>query len=139
MKTVKLDLEHINLFSNHLLGHLMESTRKFFLLFEEKKSILKPIELSNIVFGFVSTVRIEAALLRKPEISLCKTQWSKFYFEYILVELKYLPGLLKQIERNFCKVYKGLRVARFIYILHSLFRKTSLYQIQKYIFLQIVI
>lgn len=85
---------------------------------DENISSLKCVELSDIVFGFGTTVSIEAALLGKPVISFCNTQWSRFLFDYTLAELKHFRKLLKEIERNFCKADKELRAARFIYTLH---------------------
>jgi len=93
---------------------------------DENISSLKCVELSDIVFGFSSTVCIEAALLGKPVISLCNRSWSKFSFDYELVDLKYLRELISLIERQFCKIDTELKAARFIHTMHKSFGKNQL-------------
>ena len=84
----------------------------------ENISSLRCVELSNIVFGFGTTVCIEAALLGKPVISLCNRPWSKF-FDYELVDLINLKQLVTTIENGFCKVNSEQRASRYIYTLHK--------------------
>lgn len=98
----------------------------FLISSDENISSLKCVELSDIVFGFGSTVCIEAALLGKPVISLCNRPWSKFSFDYELVELKFLQELISVIERQFCKIDAELKAARFIHTMHKSFGENQL-------------